>query len=290
MRFTDLAKLVEGTPLDRLIVSRFSWLERYVIEAGFPLPSEYYARASLGASLLALAASFIALLPFHMLVLGYDLLASILLAALLSFIASLFVLATLLYAPVIKFKRSMSSMNKYAPFTLVVLATAAAAGLSVREALLMASRFVLCRATRRSLSRILFDVMSGAEVADALYRESTIVASPVLSGLYEGLASIARTGVGLFEYLDNSMRAVLDELEAKLRKTVDSLAVLSEMFVVGALVLPLTVEVAVLFLGGLVGMPISPILLFVIVDFIVVPTMFVILLILADSALSEVSA
>lgn len=283
-----LAKLVEGGFFDRKVVPYFRWLEKYLVETGFVLSPEHYARAAIAVSLLAFILSFAPLVAIHVLILGYGILLSIILSGIVSFIVSLVALAVLIYAPVIRYKSVGSQINRYLPYILMTFTSLSAGGFGIREIILRGLALIPSDAARRSLSRIVVDVMRGEDISDALYREREVVASPTLSSVYEGLATLARTGVGVFDFLYHSMMSVLDELESRLRRVVDSLSVVSEMFIVAVLIFPLMIDVMILFLGGFISIGIPPEALIIIVDFIVVPVVFIILLLLADATLSEV--
>uniref|UniRef100_A0A7J3ZIU5 Type II secretion system protein GspF domain-containing protein n=1 Tax=Fervidicoccus fontis TaxID=683846 RepID=A0A7J3ZIU5_9CREN len=285
-----LARLVEGSFFDRRFVPYFKWLERYLVGIGFVLQPEYYARAAITISLLTFILCFTPLVAFHTLILGYGIIPSIILSSLVSFIAGLVAFAVTIYAPLIRYRELGSQINRYMPYILMMLTSLSAGGFGVREVVLRGSAIVPSDAARRSLSRVVVDVMRGEDISDALYREREIVASPVLSSVYEGLAALARTGVGVFDFLYRSMMGTLEELESKLRRAVDSLSVISEIFVIAALMLPLVIEVIILFLGGFIEIGIPPEALVVIVNFIVVPVAFVILVLLVDSILSEIGA
>ncbi len=280
--------IVSGTLIDRLFVSRLSWLSKYLEELGYPLPPPFYIRAIVFYDILLYILAFPTLFVVHRYLLGYTPLFSLLLSLILSTSISLTFLGVSVLVPVIRANNIKTQINAYLPYMLLIMTALAASGMGVQRIIEKSAELVRNKHAYNTLMRIINRIVRGEDVSEALYRESLITTSPTLVEVYEGLSSLSQTGVGVYDFLFTSLSSVLDSLEAKLREVVDKLSMIMEIYIVIALVFPLLSMISVLFLGGFGGLPLPADVMLLIISFFVVPLIFVVLILIVDAITSEV--
>lgn len=280
--------IVSGTLIDRLFVSRLSWLSKYLEELGYPLPPPFYIRAIVFYDILLYILAFPTLFVVHRYLLGYTPIFSLLLSLILSTSISLMFLGVSVLVPVIRANNIKTQINAYLPYMLLIMTALAASGMGVQRIIEKSAELVRNKHAYNTLMRIINRIVRGEDVSEALYRESLITTSPTLVEVYEGLSSLSQTGVGVYDFLFTSLGSVLDSLEAKLREVVDKLSMIMEIYIVIALVFPLLSMISVLFLGGFGGLPLPADVMLLIISFFVVPLIFVVLILIVDAITSEV--
>ncbi len=289
IRFTVYAhKIIRKTEFGKKITESFQWLSKYLDEIGFPLPPEYYISGLVLLVTLVFIGSIIPVFIIHYLILGIYLPFSIILSIIASIILALLTLAITLYYPIFKAKSIKSSIEANMPFILLTMTSLAASGFSVYNIIEKTHQLTRNIHVKRSMERIIKQVTEGKDVSDALFNESMITSSYTLATTYEGLASLSQTGVGVMSFLEKMLNENIFNLESKLRETIEKLSILMETYVIIALVFPLLVMIAQLFLGQFGGLPLPPMALMMILAFLVLPVIFIILLLIADSLTSEV--
>lgn len=271
------------------IYKKLSWLDQSLIIIGYPLPYYYYVSYAIALTLIAFVALFPIFTFVHLFLLKYTLPFAIVLGFLLSFIASNVVFAVLLLFPSVKLSSIKVKMESYAPYAVMILASLAASGQGVQRMLESSINIITEKNTKNSIKRIVASISAGKDVADALYEESRRIPSLTFSILYEGLAGISHTGVGTTQYLSRFLADNISALESKTRTIIDKLSILVETYVIAAIVFPLLIIISIVFLGSFGGFKIPPEQLMLIVSTIVIPFIFSLLLLTADSTLSEVS-
>ena len=280
--------IVSGTLIDRLFVSRLSWLSKYLEELGYPLPPPFYIRAIVFYDMLLYVLALPTLFVTHRYLLGYTPLFSLLLSLILSTSISLMFLGVSVLVPVIRANNIKTQINAYLPYMLLIMTALAASGMGVQRIIEKSAELVRNKHAYNTLMRIINRIVRGEDVSEALYKESLITTSPTLVEVYEGLSSLSQTGVGVYEFLFTSLSSVLDSLEAKLREVVDKLSMIMEIYIVIALVFPLLSMISVLFLGGFGGLPLPADVMLLIISFFAVPLIFVVLILIVDAITSEV--
>ncbi len=280
--------IVSGTFIDRLFVSRLSWLSKYLEELGYPLPPPFYIRAIVFYDILLYISAFPTLFIVHRYLLGHTPLFSLLLSLILSTSMTLMFLGVSVLVPVIRANNIKTHINAYLPYMLLIMTALAASGMGVQRIIEKSSELVRNKHAYNTLMRIINRIVRGEDVSEALYKESLITTSPTLVEVYEGLSSLSQTGVGVYDFLFTSLNSVLDSLEAKLREVVDKLSMIMEIYIVIALVFPLLSMISVLFLGGFGGLPLPADVMLLIISFFVVPLIFVVLILIVDAITSEV--
>ena len=280
--------IVSGTFIDRLFVSRLSWLSKYLEELGYPLPPPFYIRAIVFYDILLYISAFPTLFIVHRYLLGHTPLFSLLLSLILSTSMTLVFLGVSVLVPVIRANNIKTHINAYLPYMLLIMTALAASGMGVQRIIEKSSELVRNKHAYNTLMRIINRIVRGEDVSEALYKESLITTSPTLVEVYEGLSSLSQTGVGVYDFLFTSLNSVLDSLEAKLREVVDKLSMIMEIYIVIALVFPLLSMISVLFLGGFGGLPLPADVMLLIISFFVVPLIFVVLILIVDAITSEV--
>ena len=280
--------MLSETRIGRSFLESFGWLTKFIEEINYPLPAEYYINGVALTSILSFIISFPLLVTLHLVVFGRPLFFSIVLGLLSSLIIFLLVMTLSIYYPVFKAKSIRVVLDKKAPFTLLIMTSLAASGVSVYSIIEKTLKLVRDEYTRSCFERIIRRTTEGVDASEALYIESLTTSSYVLSEVFEGLASLSQTGVGVVGFLEKSLHDCIDQLESRLREVIEKLSVITETYVIIALVLPLLLMITTLFLGGLGGLPLPPKAMLILISFVLVPFMFFILLMMADSMVSSV--
>ncbi len=280
--------LLGRTYIGKSFYESFKWLSKFLEELGYPLPPEYYIGGLAFISLLSWVISFPLLVVLHYILLGRTLFFSLVLGFLASMVILLVVMGVFAYLPIIKAKSIKTAIDRNLPFTLLIMTSLAASGMSIYSVIERSLNLIRDTDTRRCFERIVKRVTQGSDVSEALYRESLTTSSYMLAETLEGLASLSQTGVGVVSFLEKVLSDCIDQLESRLREVVEKLSVLMETYVIVALVFPLLMMITVLFLGGMGGLPLPPKALMMLISFIVVPVIFIFLILVADSMLSTI--
>jgi archaellum biogenesis protein FlaJ (TadC family) len=280
--------LLGRTRFGEKTIESMKWLSRYLDEINYPLPPEYYISGTAFIVLLALVVLTPILTVFHAIFFNFPLFISFSLGTILAVIVSLIILAIFVYYPVFKSKSIKTSVEAHMPYTLLIMTSLAASGFSVYSTIEKAYHLIRNPDVKRSLSRIIRMTTEGIDISESLFRESLTTSSHSLSTVYEGLASLSQSGIGVMGFLEKLLHENIQDLESKLRETVEKLSVLMETYVIIALVFPLLTMIAVLFLGSFGGLPLPANVLMIMIAFVVIPLIFIILLLMADSIISEV--
>ncbi len=280
--------MIGRTKFGEKTIESMKWMGRYLDEINYPLPPRYYISGLTFIVLLSLAVSAPVLAFVHYFVLHMAPFISVALGVIAGVIIALVLLAILIYYPVFKSKSIKTGIEAYIPYTLLTMTSLAASGFSIYSIIERAHSLIRHNEVKKSLERVLRQTTEGVDISEALFAESLTTSSHSLATIYEGLASLSQSGVGVMSFLEKLLNENIQELESKLRETVEKLSVLMETYVIIALVFPLLTMIAVLFLGSFGGLPLPPRILMLMITFVVIPLIFVVLLLIADSLVSEV--
>ena len=281
-------RLIQDTFIDRILLKRLSWMKKYIEEINYPLKPESYVRASIFLSIIIFVVTIPISLIVEVLLLRQTILVSIIGAVLLSFIFSMIGLVITLYAPILKIKSLKTSINSYYPYTMLIMTSLAASGQGIHSIIEKSYKLLKNPPTLQSIQRIIKRLTKGEDISEALYLESRLTSSDILSETYEGLSYLSQTGIGVFDFLYSSLNYSIENLETKLRDIIEKLSVIMETYIIIALVFPLLTMIAVLFLGGFGGLPLPADVILIMIGFIIVPVIFIILILMTDSLTSEV--
>jgi len=281
-------KLIQNTFLDKILVKRLSWMSKYIEELNYPLKPESYIRASVFLSIIIFLASIPISFLLEFLILKQAAIISVIEALLLSFIISMIGLAITVYTPIIKTKSIKTNINSYYPYTMLIMTSLAASGQGIHNIIEKSYKLIRNVPTLQSIQRIINSLTRGEDISEALFLESRLTSSEILSETYEGLSYLSQTGIGVFDFLYSSLNYSIENLETKLRDIIEKLSVIMETYIIIALVFPLLTMIAVLFLGGFGGLPLPADVILIIIGFIIVPVIFIFLILMTDSLTSEV--
>jgi len=275
--------------LARDVSRRLSWLPQYLELLDFRLPHDYYVSFSLLTSASAFASALLLSLLLYVFVLRVPLYFSIASSLLLALIIGMATFGSVIFYPALKRREIRSKMESGALFAIITLTSSAASSLNLIESLAISERLITNKEIKSSFRRILKRFNEGMDLRDSLIRESELVPSKTFSVLYEGLASISVSGVGLVDFLNGFLEDLLSTMDSKVRNVIDRLGVLVETYIIIAVIFPFLLVIMLIMTGssGGAGSSISQtILLF---DIALLPSVFVVLLLLTDLLLREVS-
>lgn len=268
---------------------RMYWLSHYLELMEFWLPYEYYVSFALLSSILVFFTGLTLSLIGYLFLLKFPIYVSLPLSLLLAVILGAITFGVVIFFPVLMEKEIRARMESGALFAIVSLTASASSGLSLLESLEEAEKLVTTKEIKKSFRRIIKRCNEGLDLRDALIRESELVPSKTFSVLYEGLASISVSGVGLVDFLTGFASDLLSTMEGKVRNVIDRLGVLVETYIIIAIIFPFLLVIMLLMAGssgGYIGSINQTLLLF---DFALLPAVFAILLLLADMTLREVA-
>jgi flagellar protein FlaJ len=225
--------------------------------AGFEEPFESYLAkliAAYAASAPAVAALAVVL---HSLVLRYPPLFSAVLSFLVLVIYTLLFLMLALYYPVYRRYSRGVSIESRLPYTIAYFSALAASGMGLEGIVERVAEVEEVKATRRELELLLTELrLLGVDVITALERRSRLSPSVVLSLFFAGLRDAYVTAGNLFEYSSFMARRMLELKRYELRRIVNTVSMIAEVYVTLMVAAPLmfVVMLAVIaMLGGTVG-------------------------------------
>jgi len=225
--------------------------------AGFEEPFESYV-AKLVTVYTATAPAVAALaVVFHSLVLKYPPLFSAVLSFLVLVIYTLLFLMLALYYPVYRRYSRGVSIESRLPYTIAYFSALAASGMGLESIVERVVEVEEVKATRRELELLLTELrLLGVDVITALERRSRMSPSVVLSLFFAGLRDAYVTAGNLFEYSAFMARRLLELKRYELRRIVNTVSMLAEVYVTLMVAAPMmfVVMLAVIaMLGGAVG-------------------------------------
>jgi len=166
-----------------------------------------------------------------------------------------------------------SALDNEMPFLVGYMSILAGGGLSLIDTLRQISEADVFGAAAREAERILIDIdVFGRDPITALERAAKYSASRDWSELLTGYTTVLRTGGDHVNYLNLHLKETFDKMAEKIRRTVETVGMVSESFLIVTVVLGMTLFtlylVEALVNGNAAG--ISNIYLF---SFIIVPTL-----------------
>ncbi len=272
-----------------LFYSRFKELELFVLGSKIsPSFRKYAVRASITTTLGLIILSFL---------IGYMVYYKLLsLPLTLGFtaliIASVGVpLATALYIslPIFLYKNRGSTLDAKFPLLMFAVSLLVASGMSLTQVFTELEKYV-----RRDLKYYDFEVRTvnalvrtGVPLDEALRRVAKITPSPAVRELFVGLSSVARVGGNPASVVDVAFTQYFDKYAMRVEKTVGSLAVIMEVYMAFALILPTLIgTAAILFMVMPVpGMNLETLLFLSI--FVLVPVISLAVVVIVDLMVSK---
>lgn len=243
-------RLAEGVPAFRDIY----------YTAGFEEPFESYIAKMISIYIATAPVVAVAAGMAHSLVLRYPPLFSAALSFLVLMTYTLLFLMITLYYPVYRrYSRGVSIESKL-PYTIAYFSALAASGMGLEGIVERVVEVEEVKATRRELELLLTELrLLGADVPSALERRAQLSPSVVLSLFFAGLRDAYMTAGNLYEYSSFMARRLLELKRYELRKIVNTVSMLAEVYVTLMVAAPLmfVVMLAVIaMLGGAVaGLP-----------------------------------
>lgn len=280
--FGGLAKRLEG---------RLGGLRAIYDRAGFDVHLRAYLALSLFASLLAAAAAFVAFLLIHCLALGLAPATGALLSLIPSFAASTATMGAFIAAPFYRASQLRGMAEPALPHAANFMMALASAGLPVevmfeRVADVNINPF-LTRFARRVIRNI---KLLGMDVAAALEEAMRASPSEALNRLVRGLLKVVQTSGDVRSFLAVEGEGLLRGQRDRLRRAVHTLALLGEVYVAFAVVMPVALVimgVIISMLGGAI-MGLDPNMFMFFIVLAGIPALSSIFLIILDSAMARV--
>lgn len=259
--------------------------------AGFEEPFEsYIAKLALAyiATAPAVAAAAVAV---HSVVLKYPPLFSAVLSFLVLVIYTLLFSMIALYYPVYRRYSMGVSIESKLPHTIAYFSALAASGMGLESIAERVAEVEEVKATRRELELLLTELrLLGLDVPTALERRSRMSPSVMLSLFFAGLRDAYVTAGNLYEYSSFMARRLLEIKRYDLRRIINTLSMLAEVYVTLMVAAPLmfVVMLAVIaMLGGTVG-GLPPQLLIALLLVVGIPTSAAAIIVALDGILSRI--
>lgn len=191
------------------------------------------------------------------------------LAAVAPFIAFL----SVLNGPKLSKSSRGSALDNEMPFLVGYMSILAGGGLSLIDTLRQISEMDVFQAAAKEASRMLIDIdVFGRDPITAMERAAKYSPSRAWSELLTGYTTVLRTGGDHVNYLNLHLKETLDKMADKIKRTVETVGLISESFLIVTVVLGMTLFtlylVEALINGNAAG--ITNIYLF---SFVVVPTL-----------------
>lgn len=225
--------------------------------AGFEEPFEYYVAKLLVAYAVSAPAVAVLAAAVHAVVLRYPPFFAAVLSLLVLAIYTLLYLLFALYYPVYRRYSRGVSIESRLPYTIAYFSALAASGMGLEGIVERVAEVEEVRATRRELELLLTELrLLGVDVLTALERRARMSPSVVLSIFFAGLRDAYITAGNLFEYSSFMARRLLEIKRYELRRVVNTVSMLAEVYVTLMVAAPLmfVVMLAVIaMLGGSVG-------------------------------------
>ncbi|MGC9114901.1 MAG: type II secretion system F family protein [Fervidicoccaceae archaeon] len=282
-------RIIGKSPLAIDLIKRMSWLHRYLEIIEFRLPDEYYFSFILMTSVSVFITTLILSLLGYVLYFRVPAHLSIALSILLAFMLGTSAFGATTFFPVLMEREIRARMESGALFAIIALTASASSGLNLVESLAESEMLVTTKEIKASFRRIIRRLNEGLDLRDALIEESELVPSRTFSVLYEGLASISMSGVGLSDFLVGFLSDLLSTMEGKVRNVIDRLGILVETYIIIAIIFPFLL-VIMLLMAGTSGNYIAGInQTLILFDFGLLPFIFIMLSIIADMILREVA-
>jgi len=258
--------------------------------AGFEEPFEsYVAKLVLAYTLSAPVVAALAVIV-HALVLRYPLPFVLVLSFLLFLIFTLlFLLLALCYPVYRRYSRSVS-VDARLPYTIAYFSALAASGMGLEDVVERVEEVEEVKATRRELDLFLTDLrLLGLDVLTALERRARASPSVILSLFFAGLRDAYITAGNLYEFSAFMARRLLEIKRYELRRIVNTVSMLAEVYVTLMVAAPLMFVVmlsVIAMLGGSVG-GLPPQLLIALLTVVGTPASAAAILIALDGVLSR---
>ena len=259
--------------------------------AGFEEPFEsYVAKLLLAYALTAPVAAALAV-AVHMFVLRYPLFFALVLSFLVLVVFTLLFLLFALYYPVYRRYSRGVSVDSRLPYTIAYFSALAASGMELESIVERVVEVEEVKATRRELELFLTELrLLGLDALTALERRARMSPSIILSLFFAGLRDAYITAGNLYEYSAFMARRLLEIKRYELRRIVNTVSMLAEVYVTLMVAAPLMFVVmlsVIAMLGGSVG-ALPPQLLIAILVVVGTPASAAAILVALDGILSRV--
>ena len=186
-------------------------------------------------------------------------------------IAPLLIFMLVYNAPKISQSSRAASMDNELPFLLGYMSILAGGGLSLIDTLRQIADMNLFQAASKEARRIIVDIdIFGRDPITAMERAAKYSPSRNWAELLTGYTTVLRTGGDYVNYLNLHLKETFDKMTEKIRKTVETVGLVSESFLIVTVVLGMTLFTLYLVESLVDGNPsgISSVFLF---SFIIVP-------------------
>ncbi len=125
----------------------------------------------------------------------------------------------------------------------------------------------------------------GKDVITVLSERAMYSPSKLLRDLYEGLVSTAKSGGDLRRYLYSQARMLMRMKRIMMRKSLENLAMLAEIYVALLIAMPLVFSIMLAVMSTLGGGPIDPVMALQVLTYFVIPVLSIVFVILLDSTI-----
>lgn len=228
--------------------------EEVYYTAGFDEPFEAYVGRWLLYYTVSTPIVAVLSMVLHTEVLKYPWYLSAILTLIVLVIYTLFLIFLALYNPVYKRYSRNVSIESRLPYTIAYFAALAASGMSLEEIVERVVEVEEVKTTRRELELFLTEVrLLGLDILTALERRSRMSPSIILSLFFSGLRDAYITAGNLYEYSAFMARRLLEMKRYELRRIVNSISMVAEMYVTLMVAAPLMFVVMLAVIGMMGG-------------------------------------
>jgi archaeal flagellar protein FlaJ len=156
-------------------------------------------------------------------------------------VSPIVVFLLVLNAPKVSQSGRAAALENELPFVVGYMSILAGGGLTLIDTLRQISEIEIFPAASKEARRILIDIdMFGHDPLTALERASRQSASRAWEELLAGYTTVLRTGGDYVNYLNLHLRESFDAMSDKLKRTVDTVGLIAESFLIVTVVLGLT--------------------------------------------------
>lgn len=260
-------------------------------KGGFTIHFRGYLAMLLFTSTITPVAAFALSFAIHYVILGYTLLISLALSLIVAVASLLSALGSFIAAPMYRSYRWRKQIDPALPHVINYMQTLASAGLPV-EAVFerVAEARINPALTKFAKIIVTYVKLFGMDIISALRKSLEACPNVNLSRIIMGLIGVVSTSGDLRSYLAFEGETMLRAQRDRLRRLINSLSFIAEVYVGVVIVGPIVfiiMNIIFLMLGGTI-MGLSPELLMMAFIFIGIPVLFSIFLVILDSMLAGV--
>jgi flagellar protein FlaJ len=270
--------------------SRFMLLKQMYEQSGISRPYESYIALTLFSSIVAFVPVLVTAAFLHYLLFKLALLQSIMAVSVLSVVASIVVMIVFMVYPVYRGKQRRTEIDANLVYTTGYMGILSAGGISVERIFDRVIEVERHPAIRDLAKRLITNVkVFGLDVVSSLNDVIKHSPSETFSKLLVGITNTLKTSGDLKSLLTFETERLLHTKREQLKKTLNALLGLGEVYIAGVVMGPVTfiIMITILSVMGTVTFGISPIMQLNLLVFLGIPMICTIFILILNSVLPE---